>query len=445
MRRLSLVALATIAGLVGCGGHEARTLKMRTALDEGQPKAAISSINDEIDVKSDKDLPADIQGDNALLVLDRASIQQSLAQFPNSQRDFEAADKAIDLLDLSRNASDTIGQYIFSDSAGRYKAPPYEKLLINTLNMINYLERGDLSGARVESRRLSVMQRYVVDNLGQKDNPVIGLGGFLAGLTYEKSGQPDEALRFYDDALAFQGFSSLRTPTRTLMQSASYKSPRLNTLAAEAPSRPVEQTGEAEIILVVGYGRVPHKIANRIPIGLALTYFSSAINPHDLEAANKLAVEGAAIWINYPTLAPGQGGYAIPVASVDGRSVGLEEAVDVEKQVRAEWHSIEGRVAASAITRALARVGVGEGVKTVAGRDSTVGFIAAIGSMIALTAADTPDTRSWETLPARVAVTRVRVPAGKHTVRLDARGVSRTAEVNLEKGGWSVVSLMALR
>ncbi|HWL86670.1 MAG TPA: hypothetical protein VNO21_12760 [Polyangiaceae bacterium] len=432
--------------LVGCGGHEARTLRMRTALDEGQPKAAIAALNDELDVKSSKDLPADLQGDNALLVLDRASIQQSLAQFPDSSRDFEASDKAIDMLDLAHNTADTISEYIFSASASRYKAPPYEKLLINTLNMINYLERGDLSGARIEARRLSVMQRYVVDSLQEKDNPVIGLGGFLAGLTFEKSGQPDEALRYYDEALAFSGFHSLRGPARLLVQNTSYRSPRLQALAGnEAPPKSLDETGEGEIILVLGYGRVPHKIANRVPIGLALTLFADAINPNDVSAANKLAAEGLVTWINYPSLAPGQGSYAIPVATIDGSAVGVEEAVDVDKQVRHEWHSIEGRVVASAITRMIARAAVGEGVKTAAGRDSTVGFIAAIGSVLALTVADTPDTRSWETLPARVAVTRVRVPAGKHTIHLDARGVTRTAQVNVQKGGWSLVSLMALR
>ena len=62
-----------------------------------------------------------------------------------------------------------------------------------------------------------------------------------------------------------------------------------------------------------------------------------------------------------------------------------------------------------------------------------------------MTALDTPDTRSWETLPARVAVARVRLPAGRHRVAIDARGWARTQEVVVEKGSWQVVSLMALR
>ncbi|NVL83964.1 hypothetical protein HWN75_27730, partial [Escherichia coli] len=87
-----------------------------------------------------KELPKDTKGDNAILILDRASIQQGVAEFPLSKRDFEAADKSIDMLDLARNAGDSIGEYVFSGSSGRYQAPPYEKLMINTLNMLNYLE-----------------------------------------------------------------------------------------------------------------------------------------------------------------------------------------------------------------------------------------------------------------------------------------------------------------
>jgi hypothetical protein len=45
-------ALLLSPWLVGCGGHEARTLKMRTALDAGNAKGAIADINDELDVKS---------------------------------------------------------------------------------------------------------------------------------------------------------------------------------------------------------------------------------------------------------------------------------------------------------------------------------------------------------------------------------------------------------
>jgi hypothetical protein len=416
------------------------------ALDAGNPREAIHLLNQEMDVKADGDLPLDMGSDHALYVLDRGSVQQSVAQFAQSSHDFEAADKAIDMLDLAHDAKDTIGEYVFSGSSGKYQAPPYEKLLVNTLDMLNYLELRDLNGARVEARRLAVMQRYVADELHERDNTVLGLGAFLAGLTFERSDAPDEALRWYDTSLEFSGFDALKDPVRRLLQQGQYRSPRLKELESggPAPAAP-ESTGEGEIVFVVGYGRVPHKIAERIPIGLALTYASGALSPYDTARANRLAAQGLVTWVNFPTLGREQGGYAVPSCLLDGSSVPLEEAVNVSEQVRAEWKKIEGKLIVSAITRMIARYAAGSVAGAAAGKNSLVGALLSIGTQATLTALDTPDTRSWETLPARVAIARVRVPAGDHKVRIDARGVIRNAEVSVEKGGWAVVSLMALR
>jgi hypothetical protein len=423
-------------------------LPVRAALDEGQPREAIKLLDDEMGVKSDRDLPADMSSDHALYVLDRASIQQSVTQFDASKHDFEAADKAIDMLDLAHGAKDSIGEYVFSGSSGKYQAPPYEKLLINTLDMISYLELGDLSNARVEARRLAVMQKYVSDDLGESDNAVLGLGGMLAGFAFEKSDQADEALRWYDQALGFRGFSALRDPVRILLSRGAYRSPRLKELEGQgAPPAPPEASGEGEILFVVGYGRVPHKVAERIPIGLALTWFSGALAPTDVAAANRLAAQGLVTWINFPSLGHEQGGYALPAVSVDGSYVQLEQAVDVTHEVRGEWKKIEGKVIVSAITRLVSRYLAGTLVGAAAGggRESLLGALLSLGTQATLTILDTPDTRSWETLPARVAVARMRVPAGSHTLHLDARGVRRDLTVNVEKGGWKLVSLMALR
>jgi len=451
-RLASVAGLVLAPWLVGCGGHTARTLEMRSALDAGNAKGAIKALDEELDVKDPKDLPGDIKGDNAILVLDRASIQQGLSEFSLSKRDFEAADKAIDMLDLARNAGDSIGEYVFSGSSGRYQAPPYEKLMINTLNMLNYLETRDLNGARIEARRLSVIQKYYRDNLQNKENPVVGLGSMLAGFTFEKSGEIDEALRYYDEALGFTGFGTLSEAVRRIAPLGQYRSPRIKALLHEgekddkaAPGLQGADDDTGEVLFVVGYGRVAHKIANRIPIGLALTYFAGSIQPHDAAAANKLAAQGLVTWINFPSLAPGRGKWDIPSCKLDGQYVQLEEAVDVDRQVREEWKKIEGKIIVSAITRLIARAAVGQGIQTAAGRDNVIGILASLGAQATLTALDTPDTRSWETLPARVAVARMRLPAGKHRIVIDARGWQRTQDVVIEKGGWQVVSLMALR
>ncbi len=441
------IAVAALVFAQGCASHSERMAPVRTALDEGQPHEALRLLNQAMDVKTDADFPADLGGENSLYVLDRGSVNQSVAQFDASKRDFESADKAVDMLDLAHNAADSIGEYVFSGSSGKYQAPPHEKLLINTLDMLNYLEKRDLDGARVEARRLAVMQKYIVDDAHEGDSAALGLGAFLAGFTFEKSGQTDEALRWYDQSLEFTGFRSLRDPVRSLLAMGQYRSPRLKELESASGAVPpsIDQTGEGEIVFVVGYGRVPPKVAERVPIGLALTMFSGALAPNDYAAANRIAAQGLVTWINFPTLGREQGEYTIPAAMLDGHYVQLEQAVDVAHEVRTEWKKIEGKIIVSAITRMIARYAAGRLVNAASGEHSLLGLVLSLGTQATLTALDTPDTRSWETLPARVAIARVRVPAGHHVVRIDARGWVRNVNVEVEKGGWQVVSLMGLR
>ena len=112
-----------------------------------------------------------------------------------SKRDFEAADKAIDMLDLAHDARDSIGEYVFSGSSGQVPGAAVREAPHQHARHAELPRARDLNGARVEARRLAVMQKYFADDLHERDNPVLGLGAFLAGFTFEKSDQPDEALR----------------------------------------------------------------------------------------------------------------------------------------------------------------------------------------------------------------------------------------------------------
>lgn len=429
---------------------------MRTALDADNPKGAIAALNDELGVASDRELPKDLtNSDRALLLLDRATIQQSRVQFDLSKHDFEASDKAIDLLDLSHGVSDDVATYMFSDSGGRYRAPPYEKLLINTLNMLNYLETHDLSGARVESRRFEVMRKYLKDNTGVLSSGSLSLGSAIAGFTCELNGETDEALRYYDEALAEGRFPGFGRSLASLVSQGSYRSPRLKALlpADDAPgaSTPApagvgkDAEGEGDVLMVVGYGRVAHKIPQRIPIGLALTMFSSSLSPTDRARANDIAAQGLVTWINFPSLAPNSDFGDRPTVMVDGKSVAVDVAIDLDREVRAEWKRLEGPIIVKAITRMITRFAVGQGLRVAAGKNEALGIFASLAAQATMTALDTPDTRSWETLPARVAVARVRLPTGAHKVELEARGMRRTQNVTIKAGGWSTVTLMALR
>lgn len=439
------VALSTALG-AGCAGHESRVDTALDALDRAAFPEAIGALNAELEVKSERELPRALAGDNALLTLDRGSILMAMGDFKLSARDLGAADKAIEVIDLSGQAAGELGKYLFSDSVGPYKAPAYEKLMINTMNLVNYLALGDLSGARVEARRLAVIQKFIQER--GEESALLGLGSYLAGFAFEKSGQSSEALAYYDDALKYAQYPSLREPLRVLTGGAS-RTPGIDALVGDAGPLPaVAETGEGEVVVVIGFGRVPRKEPRRIPIGLALTLVSSSVAV-DRSAANELAAKGLVTWINYPVLRPGRGGYDAPSLTIDGRPRAMEEALDVEALVRQAWEKSEGVVIGAAITRMIARVVAGEAVQrtteALAKDTGPLGLLLGLATSAGLSAADRPDTRSWTTLPARIAVARLRLPAGQHVLRLGARGMEREARVNLTPGGWAVVAMTAPR
>lgn len=439
---MSFVALA----LAGCASHADKTLAARSALDAGDPKAALKALNEVLDVKSEKELPKDVGGDNSLLLLDRAMVLQELDQYPLSSRDLEISDKQIEVLDLSANAAADIGRYLFSDDVGPYKAPAYEKLMINTVNMMNYLARSDLNGARVEARRLAVMQKYTRDK-GDAAQSLLGPGSYLAGFVFEKSGKPDDALRYYDEALAYGQYLSLAEPIRRLSQKSGYSSPRLRELLSKAPApdpaAEVPSEDDAELLVMVNFGRVPAKIAKRIPIGLALTYASAFMSPANAAQANRLAMQGLVTWINYPELGESRSSYGRPTFMLDGQWQRLEGILAVDREAKRAWEQGRGAIVASAITRMVTRVLAGAAVEQ-AGGGGTLGAILSLGTQITMTAADTPDTRSWSTLPARIAFGRVRIKAGSHSIALHAPGGNKRQTVNVPAGGWAVVCLTAL-
>jgi len=237
---------------------------------------------------------------------------------------------------------------------------------------------------------------------------------------------------------------------RRLSRTASYRSPRITELLAGAGGGEAgagadqAKDDSAELLVVLGFGRVPAKIAKRIPIGLALTFVSGALSPTDVSKANYLAAQGLVTWVNYPELGPARGQHGTPGFALDGSWQTLEGALAVDEEARRAWERAKGAVIASAITRLIARVVAGEALRR-STKDDVLGALLSLGTQATLTAVDTPDTRSWATLPARIAIGRVRVAPGKHYVDLDAAGVRMRRTVTLEPGGWALLNMTVLR
>jgi len=420
-------------------------------LASGDLRGAEKKLNRLLGVESSRDLPAAYGSDTALTLLERATVLQAMGEYRLSARDFTAAEKELEFLDIANDTAGEIGKYVFSDSATKYKASPTEKLLINAFNMINYLALGDLSGARVEARRFQVMRKYLADYFPEE--PHGAFGSYLAGFVFEKSGEPEAALRHYDEVLQQVDVPELHEPIRRLAALTPFRTPRIEavlsqpTLASHVPEPPATDEPEAEegeILVVLKTGTVPVKQAARIPIGAAMGLAANYVS-----GATTLLEYGLFKVVVYPELLPHENRFTGGSLVLDGRSERLFTLTDIAQEIVAEYEKVKPKIIGAALTRMIVRAASAEAARAAGRRQSgALGFLAAALVEGTLVAMDRPDTRSWSMLPAHVHVARIPVPAGTHDLRLQLRGRSnaeiiRTVEV--PPGGFAVVDVTTLR
>jgi uncharacterized protein len=421
------------------------------AIDAGDTNAALSHANAALGVERAEQLPAKVGGDVPLLLLERAALLQASGDHQGAARDFAAADKGMEILDFTQDDAGSLGKYLFSDDATVYKAPPHEKLLVNTLALISYLASGDLQGAKVEARRLSVLEKYFKD-AAPEEVELFGLGSYLAGFAFEYAGDADEALRYYLDASRHGGYDGLGPQISYLGRASGFEDDTVLAAKAEFPDAARPKDGHGEVLVIVQNGRAPYKVAERFPIGaflvLPVADARYAMSPSDRAEADRLVASGLFKWINFPVLKGVNLRHHSFTVTAQGA---LEHSPVIDLNVAdatlAAWENDKGKLMIAAFTRMLARALAAEATTAVgkgSGLDKQLfpGASWLLGRVVegGLAAADTPDTRSWTMLPSHVQIYRLRVPAGATRVTIRSSLGAISQEVDVRSGGFAVVS-----
>ena len=432
MGLLGLLALAAM----GCSrGYQDQVEQMHRAINAGNVPLALQSVNEALGVDYAHQLPPSLEGDVPLLLLERGMLLQAQGMHEDAVRDFNTADQVLEVLDLTEDTAADIGKYLISDDVTLYKAPPHEKLLVNVMAMISYLAMGDVEGAKVEARRLNVLQRYY-KSAAEGERSFFSLGSYLAGFTFEVAGDQDAALRYYLEAWKRQPRPSLQGPIQTLSAATGYRSAEVEEALEGAPPDVGRPLGDDEglLLVVVQNGRAPFKIARRHPVGLffslAVADASSGLSPDDRAAADKAIVSGLLKWISFPVLVEVDSAYSNFSLRVDGDFYGQPQyAIDVRQGTLQAWRRDKDKLMIAAFTRMLTRAVAAEATTAIgkgSGLDKQLfpGASWLLGRAVEGIAAanDTADTRSWTTLPSNVQVYRVVVPAGRHTLQVNAFG-----------------------
>jgi hypothetical protein len=445
-----MVALLLFTGACSAG-YQGRVRDLHRAIDAGDTKSALAHANRALGVERAEQLPATVGGDVPLLLLERGALLQAEGDHAGARRDFAAADKALEVLDFTQDDAGEVGKYLFSDDTAVYRAPPHEKLLVNTLAMVSYLALGDIQGAKVEARRLTVLQKYFKD-AAPEELALFGVGSYLAGFSFEAAGSPGEALLYYLEAQRSGGYDGLDPQISYLGRATASGDDAVAAAVESAPDAAPPGDDEGEILVVIQNGRAPYKVAQRFPIGafvvVPLADQRYAMSPSQRADADRVIVSGLLKWINFPVLKGvdlRHRRFTVTTGSVSAGKPVID--LNVAEATLAAWENDRPKLMVAAFTRMVARAIAAEATTAVgkgSGLDKNLfpGASWLLGRVVegGLTAADTPDTRSWTMLPSHIQIYRMRVKAGRHRVRIRSGVGSIEQNVEVRPGGSVVVS-----
>lgn len=244
---------------------------------------------------------------------------------------------------------------LINDRVQTYKGEYCERLWVHTFLMMNFLLQGKLESALVEGRQaLEVFDAFT--------EPLEGdfFTRALIALCFENMNLPDDARIEYDKLSAAMGvekFTAVSTPS-----------------------------GRGELILFIGQGRIPYKVADDV-------------------------VLPPSIRLSIPRYAE-----AFPTSSVVIRSAGRNiDSLAVSTHLGDVARiSLDARSAAI-LTRQALRAGTKEAIAQEAGKESPL--VEAMARIILLLLEEA-DTRSWETLPGSLTLVRIELDSGIHNLEV---------------------------
>lgn len=417
---VSAIALLALVAAGCSSGYAGRIREFRYGLDANDPVYALEAI-DQVILESPTD---DV--DRALLLIERAAAYQAIGDHAAAVQDFADADQMLEILNLTPKGAEGIAEYLWSDDAGLYRPPIYEKLMVNVMALASYLAMNDLRGAMVEARRIEVLTRYF-DNTTLWDHPMISAAHVMARLAMELGGDDASAARFYLTAWEIGGGPDLaaalvRTSQTTFLRDRPEVVEAREVLGL-APDAVMPPAPDHEIISITFSGLAPRREAVRFPIGLVLgwvprTYHYSSGHR---TVVSRIEAEDLVTWINFPELVLRPPLFQSFDLRVDGRRHDEALLVDVAGFALDQWDADRGGIAAAAIVRAITRILAREAIEAI-GNESDEAALIGLIVQAGMQAADTPDTRSWNAMPAGVWLTRVAAEPGVHAVEVIGRG-----------------------
>ena len=296
-----------------------------------------------------------------------------------------------------------------NDAVQSYSGSIFERVMIYIYKYVNYVALGQYNEARIEMRQAELQLREW--RLEPKSYPYLP---FLLALSYEGQGRTDDALVAYRRALLAYGDNG-KAP-------ASLKQSYLNLLWRGGRTR---ELAEQEKLLGLAAQR-DSDVASLVVIGTS----GQVSRRETLRVYHFHPVALQDLLISIPVYADGPPASKPPFVRIGETGISFELLINLERKMR-------DALAADTpilILRALARALIQQQVQNVANRqqDSIFSALVFVGRIASGSVAD---TRSWDSLPAALYISRTSFSPGTHTsfASTDAYTAPVT-ELNIKEG-----------
>lgn len=387
-RAAALLCASAALLAAGCATYTARMAASGELYYEADYDGALGKLDGLVEEASNEDIK--------LLLLERGKVRLAAGEYDSAIVDLQEAERRFDEIEATVSVGEVLTTALVSEASREYQPDPHEKILVNTYLLLAYHLAGDREGARVErSRTIGRLERWADPGAPGERRPLdVPLARYLAALLYENEGLADDARIEYD---------------------------AVRRLSPEA-APPAPNTHLTEIVFLAELGRSPVKVSREIRGyfgrhgGGIAGFFTlpgergDVVFPLGGGAFFDASELGTVFTFAFPQQIPQPRVAASCAAVIDGVEAGPAVTLDdIEatsmEAFRRELPAILLKSAMRTYLQVIAQNKL----------DGKAGAVADVVSKI-FSAVERADTRSWQTLPAEVAVFRMEVAPGPHEV-----------------------------
>jgi hypothetical protein len=454
------LAASAVALAAGCATYVASNLELRSMLEANSWQDALNRID-----------ARDGGTDRLLDLLQRGHVLHYAGRFDESNATFQQAEDLAASL-YTRSISQAAASLIVNDLTIDYRGKPFELAMVPFYRAFNYIALGDPDAAQVEARKATLaladaVEATVLELKRPEDRAAaqrLQDSGFLhwfSGMLFESQGSANDAFVAYRNAarayLAGAELTGVAPPAelgrdlervglrygfRTEVEELHAGSPEL--FAASAAAATPGPGGEVVFVLESGWIAPRDQVMLNVPI-LDIDRRYSSNDAWAWELVDRTAPGWSSsydvdieYWLTVaiPVMgAPVTGPVTAVRLAADASEASSRPADDLSRRAAATLEAERGQMLFKTFLRALVKYAASEAAKS---EDRTAGEIVNLIGVLT----ERADTRCWLTLPDRMAVARLRLPPGRHDLRveyLDPAGrvvTSETEPVDIVDGGW---------